>query len=83
MPAFAATLREEEKASSQGSCGLIVERLTKWKDDPADLRDEPESAALLMRDAAQEIERLQREVSVLRSLVYRERIVVVDGGVVD
>jgi hypothetical protein len=42
----------------------IVERLTKWRDDPADLRDEPESAALLMAEAA-------REISILRTALFR------------
>ena len=37
----------------------IVERLTQWRDDPEDLRDDPESAALLMAEAALQISMLR------------------------
>jgi hypothetical protein len=53
-----AYLKVNEKRSVSNMAD-IVERLTKWRDDPEDLRDEPESAALLMAEAALQISMLR------------------------
>jgi hypothetical protein len=55
----------------------IVERLTKWRDDSADLRDEPESAALLMAEAALQISILRVAI---RRLAEQDATLSVQGG---
>ena len=57
----------------------IVERLTKWRDDPEDLRDEPESAALLMAEAALQISVLR--VAIRRLAEQDATLSVCDGAV--
>ena len=57
----------------------IVERLTQWRDDVEDLRSDPESAALLMAEAALQISMLR--LAIRRLAEQDATLSVCDGNV--
>jgi hypothetical protein len=57
----------------------IVQRLTHWRDDPADLRDEPESAALLMAEAAGVIDKLRQRLRLLDAAIRSQPLLADEG----